>query len=206
MNTYSNLALFLVAILLFARAVRTGSQTLRDFGVLAVLIGISSSLSHASQIRALVFLDYASQFVLFSYLLSLNLERILDESVRKIAQNRWMLTLFLAGISVIPSWINKRAGVPVFLILMTFYLFSEYRGSRVKPAMDYSGLKTSLALFTVAAFCFGLDTSGMICMPTRHFFQLHALWHVLVACSLYALATYFSQFNSRRSNTCSPLR
>lgn len=200
MNTYSNLFLFGVAIVLLAQASRDKSKTARDFGVLATLIGISSTLSHASQIRALVFLDFASQFILFAYLISLNLERIFGEKKPWISQNRLKITLILSMAFVIPSLINKRAGVPMFVILAVSFLWSEYRGYRLRPAQDYAGLKKSLGLFAVAAVCFGLDTSRIICLPTRHLFQLHAVWHVLVACSLYQLARYFSQFNTEGSS------
>jgi hypothetical protein len=195
MNTYSNLALALVAVLLFARATRTGSRTDRDFGFLAILIGIASSLSHASQIRALVFFDYASQFVLFAYLIRLNLERLGKFQGQK---SRWPLTLGLSVIFMIPSVIDKRAGVPGFFLMAALYFLSEYRGFKQSPAKDYSAFKNSLATFAVAGLCFGLDTSGIICMPTKHLFQLHAVWHVLVACSLYQLASHFTAFESAR--------
>jgi hypothetical protein len=191
MNTYSNLALFLVAIVLFSRGTRAQNKTLRDFGILATMLGISSALGHASQIRALVFLDYASQFILFAYLISMNWERLTGA-----VQNRWKRTLGLAAVFAIPNWIDKRAGVIVFVILTGLYLLSEYRGSLKSPAKDYAKLKTGLAVFTVAAICFGLDTTGVVCMPTKHLFQLHAIWHMLVAVSLYQISDYFSQFNS----------
>jgi hypothetical protein len=35
----------------------------------------------------------------------------------------------------------------------------------------------------------------MVCKPTKHLFQLHAVWHMLVAFSLYQVAGYFSQFS-----------
>lgn len=189
MNTYSNLALFLVAIVLFSKGTRTQNDTLRDFGILATLIGISSALSHASQIRALVFLDYASQFILFAYLISLNWER-----VKGFSQNRWKRTVGLATLFAIPNLVDKRAGVLVFVLLTGLYLFSEYKGSLKSPAQSYGKLRSGLVLFAVAVLCFGLDTSGIVCMPTKHLFQLHAVWHVLVGLSLYQIAGYFSQF------------
>jgi hypothetical protein len=193
MNTYSNLALFLVAIVLFSRGVRTQNGTLRDFGVLATLIGISSSLGHASQIRALVSLDYASQFILFAYLISLNWERVTGEE--DVSKRRWKRTLGLAAVFTLPNLIDKRAGVLVFVLLTGLYLLSEYKGSLKTPARDYSKLKSGLGIFAVAAVSFGLDTSGMVCKPTKHLFQLHAVWHMLVAFSLYQVAGYFSQFS-----------
>jgi hypothetical protein len=200
MNTYSNLVLFGVAILLLAQATRDKNKTARDFGVLATLIGIASCLSHAAQIRALVFLDFASQFILFAYLISLNLERILGEKREWISKNRLKTTAFLSAIFVVPCLIDKRAGMPMFAILATLFLWSEYRGFKLKPAKDYKGLKTSLGLFAAAAICFGLDTSRIICLPTKHLFQLHAVWHVLIAFSLYQLALYFTQFSARHSD------
>lgn len=190
MNTYSNIVLFLVAIALFSRGTRTQNKTLRDFGILATMIGISSSLGHASQIRALVFLDYASQFILFAYLMSLNWERI-----KSVSQNRWLRTFGLSVVFAIPNLIDKRAGVLVFVLLTGLYLFSEYKGSLKSPAKSYAKLKSGLVIFVVAALCFTLDTTGIVCAPTKHLFQLHAVWHVLVAFSLYEVAGYFSQFN-----------
>ncbi|MFL5813803.1 MAG: hypothetical protein ACJ763_09520, partial [Bdellovibrionia bacterium] len=167
MNTYSNLALFLAAIALYSQGTRTQNGTLRDFGVLATLLGISSSLGHASQIRALVFLDYASQFILFAYLISFNWERL-----RGTTGSRWKRTLGLATLFAIPNLIDKRAGVVVFVLLTGLYLLSEYKGSLKRPARSYAKLRSGLAIFAVAAICFGLDTSGVLCLPTRHLFQL----------------------------------
>jgi hypothetical protein len=189
MNTYSNLALFLVSIALYSQGARTQNRTLRDFGVLATLLGVSSALGHASQIRALVFLDYASQFILFAYLIIFNWERLTG-----ISGHRRKRTLGFATLFVIPNLIDKRAGVLTFVLLTGFYLLSEYKGSLKSPARSYAKLRSGLLIFAVAAICFGLDTSGIVCLPTRHLFQLHAVWHMLVAVSLYQIAGYFSQF------------
>jgi predicted membrane channel-forming protein YqfA (hemolysin III family) len=204
MNTYSNLAIFLVAVLLWARGQRLGRRTDRDFGILALLIGFSSTLSHASQIRPMVFLDFAMQFVLFAYLLVLNLGRIRNDG-EALFEKRWFITAGLSLIFVIPSAIEKRAGVPVFILLAVFYLSSEVVGFKKNRAQDYSLLKASLGIFSVAAFCFVLDAGEIICLPTRHFFQLHALWHALVAWSLYLLAGYCAQLSSMR-RTVEPSR
>jgi hypothetical protein len=50
-NAYSSLALLAVGVLLLSKSIRAKNTVYRDFGWIALLIGVSSFLAHASQIR-----------------------------------------------------------------------------------------------------------------------------------------------------------
>jgi hypothetical protein len=144
----------------------------------------------------MVFLDFSSQFIFFSYLIVLNLRRFCGcwggemESLWR----RWGWVAALSTVFIVPSYLDKQAGLISSVLLIITYFASECLGWKRSPARDYAPLGKGFVFFAVAVVCFGLDMSGLVCEPTRHFFQLHAVWHVLVACSLYQMSLYFSQF------------
>jgi hypothetical protein len=190
-NTYSNLGLFIVAIYLFYLWKQSRRKSYFDFGLLTLFIGVSSVIAHASQIRFFGFFDYSSQFVLFAYLISFSLHRYRPTG----KMWRWILTVLIVFLSVVPQIIYKKSGLYLFGIVSMIFLILEWINLNNKAGVSYRDLYRSLIFFGIAFICFVLDSTRLVCFSENHFFQLHAFWHIFVAISLFYIARFYSQFS-----------
>jgi hypothetical protein len=191
LNTYSNIGLFVVAIYLFHIWRAGGRKSDFDFGLLTLFIGGSSAIAHASQIRFFGFFDYASQFVLFAYLIVFSLHRY--RPLKK--ASRWSLATLIVFLSILPQIINKKSGLYVFGIIATIFLILEWINLKRASEILCRALYKSLLFFAMAFTCFVLDSTRLVCFPNNHFFQLHAFWHIFVAVSVFYIAQFYSQFS-----------
>ena len=192
LNTYSNIGLLLVGLFLFWRGIKAARKSDRDFGLIAILIGVASTLGHASMLRILILFDYASQFILFGYLLSFNLHRY-----RPFAKTwRWALALGFIVVGSIPLFFYRHVGMYIFFVMAMGFLVMEYLNYRKSTGAKYKKLMMALGAFGVALVCFVLDRTKIVCEPDNHFFQMHSVWHLFVALSILWLADYYVQYSA----------
>lgn len=186
MNTYSNIAYFAVAILLWRQANK--GPVLRVFSVLAMVIGLSSALSHASQIRIFSFFDFNSIFVLFFFILGINSRRLGHGlgSVPKYVPA--VLTSFFLAILAV-QFADKSQGPRLFGLVAIAVVASEASCKKLPAPRRYLWL--SLWIFALALFCFWIDADRLFCHPQNHWVQAHSWWHILTAISMYFGALYY---------------
>lgn len=195
MNTYSNIGMFVVGALLLYTGSREPDQARgkvdRDVGLIAFVIGISSAIAHATQLRFGSMMDYVSQFLLFAYVLAINTHRLWKWG----APTRRFLIVGLVFVTWLICLIEKHLGLAVFGVLSGLFLISEYLSLRKGPAPDRGALVKSLALLGVGLVCFTLDAEKIGCYPEEHWLQLHSAWHLLAAGSIFYTAKYYKQFS-----------
>ncbi len=188
LNTYTSIAYLVVAVFLLRRYWVKSQRSDLEFGILAGIIGIASLLGHGSFTRFFFFFDFAAQFVFFAYLISYNLSRLRPIS----AQNR----LFIAGALIFfSSWpyaAFDRWGVLTVEILATFYLLLEVACFFKDKLPQYRDLVWCVTTFSVGFVFFLLDITKIICVHS-HYFQMHSVWHILSAISIYFLANHYAQ-------------
>lgn len=189
-DSWSNLAYLAMGVYLIRRA---PPGPARIFGPLALFVGMSSFLFHASFTAAFQALDYAAMFALFLSMLALNAWRAGLLGERALARSVWSGT----GLCLLLFALLRKAGLPVqpmILALAAAVLFSEYWLWRRERAPSYAWLGGAVAL---AACGFALwlgDYTRLLCNPGDHLWQGHAAWHLLTALGIGALARYYAQF------------
>lgn len=196
-ETWSNLAYFVVGILLVARALRApvrrglGDVGFR-FGVYALVVGTCSALFHASHTYAFETADLAAMNLL-------GVEMVV-QALRRIG---WMRghspiafgSVLFAGASVLLLGTRGTERLFVFVAFVAVVLWLEtliYVRERRKNALgDYRDFSRTLALFAVASAFWILDYTGLVCSPDRHWFSGHAAWHVLNAGCFLTLSGFY---------------
>ena len=186
-DSWSNLAYIAVGCWLLTRPGR-GAE--RSLGLIALAIGLCSFAFHASYTYQGQVLDFAAMFLLTSWLFA-----------RGAVRDGWIgpdqLTAAWAaivGASVTLFGVFRAYGLPVQTI-MIFHVAAvaaqEMRLSRIgRGARSYGSFGASLGLIAVAYACWQLDHTDRFCRPNDHWFQWHAVWHVLTAAAFLPLARF----------------
>ena len=190
LNTYSNIAYFIVALILWRRSRGFTARTHeKPIAALCLFIGIASTLAHASLARVFAIMDFTAIFVLFMYVCTGNLADVYGWTRGR----RHGVAVALSLLSIVPQIVNPFAGIGVFTAYLLGALGSEWLAlKRLKLSkVEYRHLVTSLACLGIGLVCFLLDSRRVICTPENHSWQLHSVWHILAAFSIYFIARYF---------------
>lgn len=193
-NTWSNLAyiVFAGAVFFFARQNR--SRAIRWIPWAFLLMGAGSFYYHMSNFYISQILDFVGMYLLIHWLLALNLIRA------KLFAGKGAVIFYAAFIlanSLLLHWmylIQYRFQLliaAVGLLLFVTEFWARKQGSIPRKKI-YFVLAIALVLFA-QTFSF-MDLTRIVCDPTNHFFQGHALWHVLSALGLFFAFKHFAQF------------
>jgi hypothetical protein len=203
-ETWSNIGYFLVGFfLLFANRGKfsiAGSVRAR-FGVYALVVGVFSSLFHASHTYAFETADLAAMNFLGTELVVANLLRL--GWLRNASPIPFAGLLFLGGLGLLfgtegidrLSVFGAFAVIAVFLEAVLFVRARRQAGGRIDAALraTYRPYLFTLALFLAAWACWIADYRRLICDPDQHFLSGHALWHLLNSGCFLTLSRFYER-------------
>ena len=189
-NAWSNVAFLLVGGYLLYRAARLRKPPLTLIGVTSVLVGLGSFLFHMSGTLFGELVDVSTMLLISGLMLSLEVRRLIPLS----AMQTVGLYLVINGISEFLLLSFPSIGIPLFsaqvLLFITAHIICHARHLRA----DYHFARWLFYGFGAAFTSWVLDWTGTACDANLHFFNGHALWHVLTACCLYFYFRYQTQF------------
>lgn len=193
-NNISNAAYFITAILLLVIYWRKRTRSDFYFSVFAFLVGLASTLFHSSHQPLFLYFDYVAQFLFFSYMVTLGIHTI--EPTPRL--QRIFVFAFLSLSAAILYKVEKSFGIPIVAILSALFVATKvlgFRSARKKGLeVKYFYLGLTIFLFGIGFLFFLMDYRRIDCNPNNHFFQYHAVWHILVAVAMYTLAKFYRQF------------
>ncbi len=193
-NTASNIAYIIVGILILVNARRHSYPHLRLLGWFSILLGFMSGFYHATSSFFGEVLDYSSMFLISSYLLVANLSRLYLWAPRRVAITATLLFTF----SVVGLVQFQTVGAVFFGIqIWTALIVELILRKRSDRRPEYRSLWTSCALFLCAWGIWNLDTHRIVCDPTNHIINGHAIWHVMTAIAVWFIFKFYSQFGLR---------
>jgi signal transduction histidine kinase len=137
------------------------------------------------------FLDFAAIFTAFSYYAAVN-----AKTLKRIKTKALGFAGFIA-ISVGTLYFFNFLREILFASFVIGLLFSEYRilKSQGKSFFIISNKKV-LITFGIGIIFLVLDSKKIVCDPNNHYFQMHALWHICDAVSLFFLTRHLDQHRS----------
>lgn len=192
-NAWSNLAFVAVALAIvwISRADPPSAPSLRRFAPTVALVGLGSFIFHASNTYVTQLLDFLGMYLFCGLLLGLNAARLGWIAPRRVTA---VVLLGALGLTAITAVI-VRYGAPIQLNVLLLVLAIVVTEARCGPARR-GAFYGALALLAAGLLASYLDVSRSWCDPDDHFFQGHALWHLLSALSL-----LLSYFHYRRFDT-----
>jgi hypothetical protein len=180
-NTWSNLPYIAVGLWIWRSSPRPGVLKAGGLGPVSVAVGVTSFAFHASYTFAGQVLDYAGMFLLLGWALARGLLRagLLGEA----AGLRFWAGLFAASMASLFAFRAAGWGIQTLVLVQTLALAAlELRLMLVKrDAPSYGSFWLMQGLLAAAYACWHLDHADFACRPDVHWFQFHALWHVLTA-------------------------
>ncbi|MBC7458114.1 MAG: hypothetical protein H7235_07540 [Bdellovibrionaceae bacterium] len=189
-NTYSNIGFFLVAFYLIYLYIKKQSVNGLGFGICAIFIGAASFMAHSSGTKFFGFFDFAAIFSAFSLYAAKDM--IYTNTVK--TKNVFLVFAFFFGPAVLLLYTFTSFREVIFVTFVIGLLVWE---SKILKAQDQPFLvnsnKKMLGVFLIGAVSLALDASKVICDPHNHFFQMHSLWHICCATSIFFLARHLDQ-------------
>lgn len=193
-NTLSNGAYFLTAIILFFIYRKYRIRSDLYFSFLSALVGVASCLTHISEKPIYLYFDYVAQFIYFSYMVTLGIHTIIPTArVQRVS----IFVILSLGTALFYFW-QQSMGIPIVSLLSALYVTTKVIGfqslKKKGVNIEYAFLYFTIGCFAVGVGFFLMDYKRVACLPDNHFFQFHAVWHFLVALSMIALARFYRQF------------
>ncbi len=190
-NTWSNLAYILAGVFMIwdFKKNPSGSQWLRLFPGITILLGCLSGIYHASLNQFSQALDFFGMLALALYLLLMNLVRL----------NAWpkskpLLSLsFAIFIMLAPVLWGIVKGSPIQAIILTL-AFGVGVTELQAQAESRKYFVLALGLFVVGSLASLADITRYWCFP-QSLLQAHALWHLLSAGGVYGIYQHYRQFS-----------
>lgn len=196
-NTWSNGLYLLLAFYILWSAMRTKQFELIWLGPAMFVMGFLSLVYHLSNNYLTQLFDFLGMYGFVYWLLILNLRRL------NLVSKKNQIAAFIA--------ISSVSTIVLHLMYINFikiqFIIAFAAGSVIvtevfcylKKDKQIKYLFFSLGVFFVAiaqvASILDLKRVSWICDPTNHWFQGHALWHVLSAIGLTFAYKHYEQFN-----------
>lgn len=189
-NTYSNIGFFIVAAYLMYLHCKNESKHGLGFSVCTLFIGLASGLAHSSGTKLFGFFDFAAIFSAFSLYAAQN--TIYTHTLK--TKNIIAVTalFFIPSALLLYNFTILREVIFASFVIGLLIWESRILKAQGKPFLVTSN-KKMLGIFLIGAICLALDASKIICDPQNHFFQMHSLWHICCATSIYFLARHLDE-------------
>jgi hypothetical protein len=202
-DTWSNLAYLFFGGLMWWAAKRSGDERMALFGPASIVVAAGSFAYHASYTYFLQFFDFVGMFLFCFTVITANALRLGWVEPRR----QWAFLIGgTVGFSALVPIVSETS-VPIqsLVALLIVTIIGQEGLIRVRqpagaPPVRYGLFAAALALIAAAGLSSLADVTRTVCDPTNHFIQGHALWHVLSACSLYALYLFYASMPGRRKS------
>lgn len=170
---------------------------LKMLGWFSIFLGIMSAFYHATSSFFGEVLDYSTMFLISIYLVVANLSRLYKWSPAKVK----LVAAALFAVSVVGLIQLKTVGAVFFGIqIWTAVIIELILRKRFAQRPHYKHLGISVALFTVSWGVWNLDTHRIVCDPTNHIINGHAIWHLGTAIAIWYIFKFYTQFELRHEH------
>ena len=189
-NTWSNIAFVIVGILIYRQAQTLKQNGLKLIGVSGVLVGLGSTMFHASSTFLFEVFDLLGMFMISGILLCFNLQRL--TGISNLTNTAIYIALNAASVALMLVW--HPSGIATFAVQLTVALTLEILLHIRRDEINYRPFLYMTGIFTLSLIIWGLDISKTLCDPHNHILTGHAVWHLLNAAAIYFIFKFYSQF------------
>lgn len=180
----SNVAFFISGILILIKG--KGSRLSKLFGVVAILVGVCSSVYDITYFYGAQLLDLSAMLVFVSLLLYLNLQTLS-------LSNRWLTfgltAAFIASVGLIVSQ-QGYSGDIIFGLYVLAVIITELALIKRRLHINFRQWVLALALFILGFAAWIPDNKQLICFDIG-LFNGRAVFHYLCASTIYLLYRYY---------------
>jgi len=193
-NTWSNIGFVIVGLYIYRQAKATKQSRLMLLGFSSILVGVGSTMFHASSTFFFEVFDLLGMFMISGILFCFNLQRLTGISNR--INTIIYIGLNAASVALLLSW--HPSGIATFAVQIAAALTLEILLHVRRDEISYRYFVYMCGTFFVSFTFWGLDISKTLCDPHNHIFSGHAVWHILNACAIYFIFRFYSQFSTTK--------
>lgn len=198
-NTWSNLAFLLFAVVIFMQCRKSPHIELRWMGPAMFFMGLCSGLYHASNNYLSQLFDFIGMYLLVFWFLAINLRR--SGVVSRARQHQAFAAMVITGIVLVHLMYLAQLRFQLIIAVASLAVLVTEFTARRHSVIERAPLRWFAAglVLLVLAQAFSLaDLTRLLCDPQDHFFQGHALWHVLSAAALFCSVQHYRQMRFER--------
>ena len=191
-NTWSNISYFIAAWFVYLGNKQEKRPELYLIAVTAFLVGVGSTLFHASGTRFGEIIDVSAMYLISGLFIVFAVSRIWSIGKWQL----FVLYFLLAGLSSLSLVLTISNGIWLFalhLVVATGLEIMYFRRAPVSP--DYKYLRQLLYAISFAYVAWLLDFRKIVCDPDNHILGGHAVWHLANATCLWSYFKYVQQFS-----------
>lgn len=187
-NSWSSLAFTLCGIYILWRELKKQDHYLIGYGPMAILIGLLSFAYHASLTRYGEIGDLSSMFLMGSFYMVKNFERMNFIPTKFGRVTFWILNIIC---TLLLFWF-KDLGAPLFFVFCMTALGLELKLKSIGRGVEsYRYFVMAFFVWLAAQAAWLLDITHTVCEPSNHILQGHALWHILMAVVCYLIYLHY---------------
>jgi hypothetical protein len=194
-NTWSNLAYFVAAVVLFIWSRKSNHKSVRYLPYAMFIMGAGSYVYHMSNNYLSQIFDFVGMYVFVYWLAVMNMLRL--KWVKDLKQAIMAYAGFIV-LNTVLLHIMYLMGIKFQLLIVVagvFIVTLEYlANSRSEQKVNYKYLVSAIIVIIIAETFSILDINRIVCNPTNHWFQGHATWHLLSAIGLTIGYKHWEQF------------
>lgn len=209
-NTWSNIAYLIAALYIFWSASKKRYIELNLFAPIMFVLGSASFIYHMSNNYLSQVFDFIGMFILVYWLFVINLKRLgVIERKQYLPIMGGLIAISLVILHLMYLSFLKYQYIILFNVVMiavTEYLnFKKSSNSSENNSLDNKSLSEhptsyrhffiGFTLIFLAKIFSLLDGMRVMCDPTNHWFQGHAMWHLLGAIALTFIYKHYEQFD-----------
>jgi len=188
-NAFSSLIYIILGIFLLFYYKKEKNKALRIIPIVSILIGISSFLYHASFSFFLQVFDLASMFLISSFIIAFNLRRM------NYTKRFFLSFIFIFLVQfILLLIIRQKSGAIIFGIAIILSILLELNLAFKSKDIFYKYYLMALLVFVAAFAVWVLDFKQIVCSPTNHLINGHAIWHIISSFSILFLYKFYGQF------------
>jgi hypothetical protein len=189
-NAWSNMLFLLVGLFLIYRGFKAKNASMGKFdtlfGAIVFFMGSASFVFHATNNYFTQILDFVGMYLYIYFLLCISLHHFKMVSAR--AAVYIFFSCVIISTALIPASRYIHFPYQVIVGIAAFTLAGlQLRGWLTDKNYPKKQLLISLGFFILAAGFSYSDISRILCDPSNHFIQGHAIWHLCCA-----VGTWFS--------------
>jgi hypothetical protein len=198
-NTWSNILFLIVSFYIYKSAKKTKQPELIWLAPAMFLMGLFSLIYHMSNNYLTQMFDFIGMYLFVFWLFVLNLRRL--GAIKRENQVKLMVALSVSCTVLVHVMYLTHTkfqfivAVAAAAIMYTEYLY--FKRNRQNQNISYRNLIVGATFVAFAQISSQLDLNRVswFCDPQNHFFQGHALWHVLGAIGLTIVYKHYEQFD-----------
>lgn len=193
-NTWSNIGYILVGLLILRANRGTGRNSLNLAGLTSILVGIGSTLFHATGSRIGEIVDLGAMYLISGLFIIFAVNRLKSVSTAVLSLSYAAIT----ATSLTAMIIFHSSGIAIFVAhLVVAVLLELTLAYRFYATTSYKHLNLMVMAFALAYFMWYLDYHKIFCDPDNHWFGGHAGWHLINSTCLWNFYRYQEQFVAR---------